>query len=859
MSDSVTCFTGMPSGLMPVSSSHVEEESWVVVVGGKKFILSRHIISGYDEDKVFEDLHVWRSLRRGEVVVRDGETGEVLARLTGMHKFEYNAPMSTLPTGHITAQFIEKVNGENAKFSAFKDTDGAKYWLISSKNVALIVRKDHLEADLSTYVEQKFNTAIRIARIFVNELARIGAESANALFDVLAQNCWTANAEVIFADTEHFVKYDEAEVLRYFGITYFGYYLPPWDTMTSATAGASSGGCAAAAATATDSCVPAGVPINDSLCMDPIRAMTIFAGFGLRTATVKSVCDYKSGGYDEMVNNIHRETNSEGAVVYLRDDSDRIVGVFKLKALNYVVLRIIREAALNSATPEKAWSKVLSELGMDDDTITTGAKKGTKKGAKMESKKITEEQKALIGEWLGTELPFYKDFISYLHNVARLLPAAKKTEKWAVSSKWVTLTEAFKMHVAAGAACATAGGSPASLVAASTTVATIGGGSGTGSGLSSEVSGAAGAISGMGAAAATVVVATSPSSGCAAAAAAVVHVEKKLIVFAGLQGSGKSTVARSLTGVINMIPEFKAAYVNADECCKSQVVDMGKRHAAFVGQMNKVMADPTVTHVIVDRVHARQDMLKDFKKWPISALVAFVHPGGDDEMKRVCTERFVSRGACHRTIPSAGSKAVAVEKFVQWLEESSKTYSTVAAKANLTIDMTLPTQAALDMVCHHLGLGGLPAEMLEEAICESRAYETLLASGEAHLFASLAITGGNEALTASIPADALVGKVLKPTRHITLAYFGNGIDHSVVVKHDRLRREGAHKAVKVVELVYDEKCVTAVTHDNYHITLALAPGTEAVYSNTLLTLTTANRVSVDIDLDTMYCFNGLLA
>jgi hypothetical protein len=122
---------------------------------------------------------------------------------------------------------------------------------------------------------------------------------------------------------------------------------------------------------------------------------------------------------------------------------------------------------------------------------------------------------------------------------------------------------------------------------------------------------------------------------------------------------------------------------------------------------------------------------------------------------------------------------------------------------------------------------------------------------------------GADELRSTIPADAITNKHLRGEFHITLRYIGDVMDPTWFM--DFAPRIGAEAALTVTEIVWDDKAVAArvtlpdgveCANPVPHITLALARGTQPVYSNTLMTAAGAaiNRMSVHIPLTAKYFF-----
>jgi hypothetical protein len=102
-------------------------------------------------------------------------------------------------------------------------------------------------------------------------------------------------------------------------------------------------------------------------------------------------------------------------------------------------------------------------------------------------------------------------------------------------------------------------------------------------------------------------------------------------------------------------------------------------------------------------------------------------------------------------------------------------------------------------------------------------------------------------------------KFSKKEFHITTKYLGNEMDPVWFL--DAIKRLGQSESVTITELVYDDKGAAARVVGDFescnahpHITLALAKGAQATYSNALLESTTASRIPVHISLTGKHFF-----
>lgn len=333
----------------------------------------------------------------------------------------------------------------------------------------------------------------------------------------------------------------------------------------------------------------------------------------------------------------------------------------------------------------------------------------------------------------------------------------------------------------------------------------------------------------------------------------------KVIVLVGLPGSGKSTLAR---GLVKLLSDAGATprWLNQDEA------DSNRQR--YIGAIKGVMADPTVTHIILDKSNLDAGNRKDYTDLGLdpTLTIVFEHPDGLEATKAVCAQRFLARGAAHRSLRSEGEGAVGREKFLGICDSMLARYPKGGVDDALRLDILLPPEAMLAAVAERLGFAAVGAA---EAVSFSRAYEDSVAAVKRPQYGGLAVRGDVTPLRAAIPADALTGKHARGEFHVTLRYIGDVMDPIWFMGFAPL--VGTEAELVVTEIVWDDKVIAArvelpagveCTNPIPHITLAVARGAQPVYSNTLLSAASGagaasevvNRLAVRIPLAAKFFF-----
>ncbi len=302
----------------------------------------------------------------------------------------------------------------------------------------------------------------------------------------------------------------------------------------------------------------------------------------------------------------------------------------------------------------------------------------------------------------------------------------------------------------------------------------------------------------------------------------------KVVQFVGLPGSGKSTAARGLYWLLKQAGHTPR-WLNQDEA------DSNRKK--YLDAIKAAMSDSSTSHIILDKSNLDPMNRKDYADLGLDAtvIVNYSHPDGFEAYKDVCLARFLARGQGHRSL-RAGE--VSEERFATLCADMYSKYQKPNGNV-VDVDVRDPPVAVLTTLSASLGL--VEADC-DKAVEFAKAYEEAIkANVKKPTFCGIEIREGFEALLSAVPAEALVGKQLRKDYHITMRYLGQEMDPVYYMEHKALVESGEIPSFKITEIVWDDKIVTARVEGAFicankvpHITIAMAPKTQATYSNTLL-------------------------
>jgi hypothetical protein len=275
-------------------------------IGDKVFIIIESSVTGPTDDRVYTKCKdVWYHVPRGKAdIIFKGMT----RMFVGLRKFGYMKDSYGNPDAVTYAVITEKANGECARVGALL-IDSVRYWVVGSKHVHIVFAEGRLADAESAYTDKRYMNALCVARIWDSMLST-GTYNTEAFHAFLWETGFSACAEALRPDVEHFVTYEEKNILMFFALAN-----------------------------------PELTPMNLT-AVSPMEASRIFTEFGLPVVSgLTTVYAYNSEEYKAQIARIESATNSEGAVVYGMDDDHNVVCMWKEKAVEYIAERIVREAA----------------------------------------------------------------------------------------------------------------------------------------------------------------------------------------------------------------------------------------------------------------------------------------------------------------------------------------------------------------------------------------------------------------------------------------------------------------------------------------------------------------------------------
>lgn len=616
----------------------------LVTLGDKIFKVEADSLAVRFDDPVYEaNRDIWEKVTRGgcrvfRVADEKGETSVQIHAMAGTRKFGYYENKSYGYRDNMRKLIaMEKENGENMQLAAFVH-EGERYWTIGSKNVPMLLRHSHFAEDLaaSVYARERYDFARKIADLFYRVVvtrglyAPIGGSggAADAGAGAGAAPAAGDGSAAAAAAAGGAGSADSASAASAAATTGPAKVLDFHDFLSS------NGYAAVGEAIFLDSqhiveydrdtlrffaLVKPGLPSAAGLtALPPQEALAAFAGFGLETARIVGVADVystlpvpgstdKDSGavftdeYTALCTRIGELVNSEGAVGYGLGEDGKVTYMYKIKSYEYVIARRARQIILGGL-PESALSARLAEL--------------TKIGVPAEMVRLRTPYFVRFGRWLRSQKAFKEVFapaVAVPGAVAGAEPAAPAGKKpapnrrgaYSLQQQWVTFNKTFQEREAAGAGAEGGEGEDASP--------------------------------------------------------AQFNNGKRVIMLQGLPLTGKSTLARQLFVLLRRAGEVPR-WLNQDEVTVSG--KMSKRDA-FLRQLDESIADPAVTHIIIDKSNINSENVDDYLLRGVrpSVTIRMRHPedkpGELTKLLELCRERFYKRGTGHRTLRAPAGAAAA--------------------------------------------------------------------------------------------------------------------------------------------------------------------------------------------------------
>lgn len=264
------------------------------------------------DDKVYEDdKKLWEELPRCFAKVYHNKN--LIRTITGLRKFgDETQYKTTIPNGFTFHRevYLNKANGEYCSVSTF-EIEKELYYVIRSKNVSVIARKNNYLADLKLYNEPRYEYVIDMANTFYQLYSKLTESQQCQIDKTLLEH--TMNMEFCSAKYQHIVNYNGSTILIPFALTK---YKASTDGLTSIL---------------------------------PDEAQQWFEKVGLG----KLPFNYNVSANDnqkrkDIRDTIFNEDNSEGAVVYKiyinnKTNEERVLHIYKFKNYKYIFWRAVRE------------------------------------------------------------------------------------------------------------------------------------------------------------------------------------------------------------------------------------------------------------------------------------------------------------------------------------------------------------------------------------------------------------------------------------------------------------------------------------------------------------------------------------
>eukprot|EP00931_Biecheleriopsis_adriatica_P066648 TRINITY_DN40954_c0_g1_i1.p1 TRINITY_DN40954_c0_g1~~TRINITY_DN40954_c0_g1_i1.p1 ORF type:complete len:1818 (+),score=330.36 TRINITY_DN40954_c0_g1_i1:54-5507(+) len=818
-----------------------------------------------------QNLALWESLPRGHAEVRNGNPdGELLCEVAALRKFgnaeEKFGPLAREAGGarraalalcaalkgkeeeigryEVSLVFLTKENGEMCKISFFRYHD-VPYLVLGSKNVCLTLCASSAEAaqaDLASYTEERFSFAKEMADVFLNRCFTVlSSNQRRNMVDFIVLNSVTLCGESISPQHQHIQSYRDGEgciapEIRFFAIT------APKDYMTS------------------------GLTL-----LDPTSAIDLLRSFGLSTVEAIEEAAVDSTDSVEALEQRHLMLpNREGAVVYavVRPHGDsacsraRTAIVYKWKNAWYVTVRALREKFCARTSEEQIRNRIrLLHIHHPDEARIVEEYLGFYRWALLllPSKGFAEN---LAGSWVSLKAS-YDAFQAERKTWASLIPAALRegfSEKWLEA--FPSLHVAVASHIPVGR-----------WIAAVSQLRYIAEESDKDDTNWTEQAARA--------------MAQAVGEGVLLKQAVVEGDEPTVltvVLVRGLQGSGKSTLCRSLTSLLG------GEWINQDEVAAA----FGSKRRGpspkelFLQSLEAAASREHVRYIFVDKIHTlkqhRDDVVlavtRGFARRPVKcgrvalALLNLTHPedeeGEHTHGMEVCAARIASRGLGHLSLVPQATDAAAVltgtSQDAEVLSDEEKCSFDLFAD----IDLRQPPAALLKEAMARLLDGGLIMEQsgvdcsdqrVEAAVRASQGRELELRSRWKTLYWMVELdwqrilwgSQHHDALRAFVAEaiGAMASGDLKAVEdpHVTLLWLGDAeLDELRSDLNTKLAAfEGLEVEIKVtavcsdaarglvaLRVVLDGEHAPACQNAHPHITVAKFSGVAAKLSNDML-------------------------
>ena len=793
---------------------------------------------------------LWESLPRGHAEIRHEDA--IVCEMAGLRKFgsaeEKFGPLArghgarkcalqTLPgalasvgdTSELKLVFMTKENGEMCKVSFFL-LGSTPYLALGSKNVTLVVSvaaKDIAAKDLASYEEERYQFAVEMAEVFLDQLFDLTSLVRLEMIDWVAAKQATLCGESISPMHQHIQSYRDTTGNIQAHIRFF--------SMTS----------------------PTPFHLGGLTLVDPLEASRLFSSWGL--SSVETIEEVAVGDHDAVQNMEKKHLllpNREGAVVYVvlsKNAETRTALVYKWKNAWYVTVRALREKFSKRVSEARIRSRIAllhvhhpDEKNILEDFLSfycfvllllpendfdqlgscwvalKAAHDAFQAGSRHWSDPLPE---SMISKWPCRWLEIFPKLY------AKLKARMPETERWIevlrqrkmftlpseVSESWVEeAVEGLLNQVALM-------GRPAAVPAAPAELLTL-----------------------------------------------------TAVLVRGLQGSGKSTLCRALAHLT------QGEWINQDEVAAGAKRGSNAKEL-FLKAVSTAAGQPNVRYLFIDKIHTLKQHRDDVVTAVMQGfqgregrvavvLLNLCHPEDDEgdylEAAKWCTRRIQSRGLGHLSLLP---QAVDAEAVVVGAAEDAEVLTDeekCSFELCCDLDLRLPRQLLLSEAVDRLKEGNflsnnfsINEDRLEEAMKTSQDHELKLSSRWKTLYWMISVdwqflwqAEAQDLRVALMEAidSAAVSAINEP--HVTLAWLGSE-------DHPELDEQIGHFEGSEVQLTVDAVCYdpsglialrvtlphpcAAFCQNQYpHITVAKGPGVAAKQSNELLERVAKNENGV---------------
>lgn len=297
------------AGLFPTNTD--------LIIDNCGFQLIEYSMPSYIEESYYKDEYLHKMLPKGLCFILVNNI--LVHTISGMRKFTYEKFIGD----YDYQEFTHKENGEKVNISAFIYNDQL-YVTIGSKNVQIIVRKEHFLDDIELYTNQRYVFATKIAKRVHKLFVSMGDNNVNVLLDRLLQTKGTLQAEYCSEYSQHIIEYS--------GINIFGYCITYYN--------------------------------NDYRTIEP-PSMTCDWLQSISFPIVSYIRKVAKSEESQVEDEIYNASNTEGSVVYVIKDNN-VIYMYKFKNKYYSGWRVVRES-IRFGNPIK--QQKLQNMGIDENTI----------------------------------------------------------------------------------------------------------------------------------------------------------------------------------------------------------------------------------------------------------------------------------------------------------------------------------------------------------------------------------------------------------------------------------------------------------------------------------------------------------